>query len=58
MTKTEIKQTAQDYLLQGMENTILGELEAKGDPLVIEAMRWQARRVLKLFGCDSFPGIG
>ena len=58
MNKTEIKHTAQDYLLQGMENAILGELEAKGDPLVIEAMREQALRVMKLYGYESFPGIG
>jgi len=58
MTKTEAKQTAQDYLLQGMSNAILGELESGGDPKVIEAMREQAKRVMKLYGYESFPGIG
>ena len=46
MTKTEIKQTAQDYLIQGMENAISMETNDAGDPAVLEAMRWQARRVL------------
>jgi len=58
MTKTEIKQTAQDYLLQGLANAISMETNDADDPAVLEAMRGQARRVLKMFGYDSFPGIG
>jgi hypothetical protein len=58
MTKTEIKQTAQDYLLQGLANAISMETNDADDPAVLEAMRGQARRVMKMFGYDSFPGIG
>lgn len=58
MTKTAIKWTAQDYLLQAMSNAISMETNDADDPAVLEAMRGQARRVLKMFGYDSFPGIG
>ena len=29
-----------------------------GDPAVMAAMREQAPRVMKLYGYESFPGIG
>ena len=58
MTKTEIKHIAQDYLMQGLGNAILGELECGGDPEVIEAMKEQANRVMKFLGYSSFQGIG
>jgi len=58
MTKTETKHIAQDYLMQGLGHAILGELESEGDPEVIEAMKEQAKRVMKFLGYNSFQGIG
>lgn len=57
MTKTKIKHTAQDYLMQGLSNAILGEIECNSDPEVIAAMKEQAARVMKFLGYSSFPGI-
>ena len=61
MTRTEIKHKAQDNLLQGMAQTILAHTEGTyGEPdhREIEEMQKQAKRVMKLFGVISQPGIG
>lgn len=59
--RTALKDTAQNDLLRGMVNAILTHEEgAYGAPdeAVIEEMRAQARRVMKLFGFESYPGLG
>ena len=61
MTKTELKHSAQDDLLQGMANAILAESEGAfgaPDETKIEEMRKQAKRVMKMYGISFMPGIG
>lgn len=61
MTKTERKHAAQDALMQGMANAMLAESEgAYGEPdeAMIEEMRKQAKRAMKLYGFAFMPGIG
>jgi hypothetical protein len=54
---TEIKQTAQNKLIQAMSDEILRAEENGEDAAVVGSMKCQAIRVAKLFGFISFPGI-
>lgn len=59
MASRETKHRAQDELLSGMANAILGEHEAyQPDTVLIAEMQQQARRVMKFFGVESYPGLG
>jgi hypothetical protein len=61
MSRTELKHKAQDELLGGMANAILAHLEgAYGEPdkVLLEEMHKQAQRAMKLFGVNSYPGLG
>lgn len=61
MNATETKETAQNELLGGMANAILAIREGNyGEPdeVLIAAMLKQAKRVMKLFGFESYPGLG
>jgi hypothetical protein len=58
MTKTEIKQQAQDAIMQRLADSLLIADEQGDDAQVIDEMRRQAARIGKLFGYRSWPGIG
>lgn len=61
MTKTAIKHSAQDSLLQGMANMILAVEEGcygTPDEAELAEMRKQAQRVMKLFNVTEFNGLG
>lgn len=58
-TRREIKIAAQDSLLLDIANGILGTIENDlSDVATINEMYVQATRVMRLFGVDSFPGLG
>lgn len=58
-TRREIKIAAQDSLLLDIANGILGTIENDlSDVATINEMYIQATRVMRLFGVDSFPGLG
>lgn len=58
MTRTEIKEKAQNEVLAGVANALLAAVENDFEPHIIEEMREQALRVMKFFGFVSYPGIG
>lgn len=61
MTKTQLKEQAQDHLLQGMANALLAHREGvygEPDEEMIAEMEKQAKRAMKFFGVDFFPGLG
>ena len=57
MTKTEIKHVAQDEIMHWIANAIL-TAEEGGKPLaIINEMKAQAQRAMKLYGYTEWPGI-
>lgn len=56
MTKTEIKQAAQDEVMQGIANVALGARE-NGNEELADAIVKQGERVAKMYGIKNVPGF-
>lgn len=59
-SKTEIKHQAQDEILDSIASLIASHQEGTygvPDEEIIEALRKQAKRVMKMFSVEEFPGI-
>ena len=57
MTKTETKHAAQDEIMHSVANAILIAQENSESPEIINEMKVQARRAMKLYGYTEWPGI-
>ena len=57
MTKTKIKHTAQDEIMHWIANAVLIAEEEDKPQAVIDEMRNQARRAMKLYGYTEWAGI-
>ena len=57
MTKTETKHAAQDEIMHWVANAAL-IAEEGGEEEKAAEIRRQGKRIMKLYGYESWPGIG
>jgi hypothetical protein len=54
----QVREKAQDELMEGLANAVLMARERGDNPAVIQEMLKQAARIGRLFGYESWSGLG